>query len=69
MIETYDRFSRSRTFSYLERDVVVLYKAADSTRVFGIPGSHGTKIEHQKISKELKLFLIRLVCGNVPEKE
>ena len=49
--------------------MVISYKATDFTRVFGILGSHGKKIEPRKISKEAKLFLIKMVCGDVPEAE
>ena len=38
MIETYGRASRRSTFQYLDRDLVVSFKAADFTRVFGIRG-------------------------------
>ena len=38
MIETYDRTSQRSTFQYLGRDLVVSFKAANFTRVFGIPG-------------------------------
>jgi hypothetical protein len=34
IIETYDRFSRTSTFSYLGRAVVVSYKAADFTSLW-----------------------------------
>ena len=47
MIDTYDRFSRTNSFSYLGRDLVISYKAADFTRVFGIPehAQGGKKID------------------------
>ena len=69
MVETYDGFSRTSSFSYLGRDLVISYKATYFTRVFGILWSHGKKIEPRKISKEAKLFLIKMVCGDVPEVE
>jgi hypothetical protein len=69
MIEAYDRFSRTSTFSYLGKNVVISFRAADFTRVFGIPGTQGAKIEYKKIPKEEKLLLIRLVCGDVPVKD
>lgn len=49
-------------FSCMGRDVVVSYNAIDFMSVFDIPGSHEMKIDHKKISKEVKLFFIRLVC-------
>ena len=69
MIKTYGRASRKSTFQYLDRDMVVSFKAADFTRVFGIPGPQGKKVQPKKISKEGKLFLIRLVCGDLTEAE
>ena len=38
MIEAYDRVSRTSSFPYLEKDLVVSYKAGDFMRVFGISG-------------------------------
>ncbi len=69
MIETYGRASRRSTFQYLGRNLVVSFKAADFTRVFGIPGQRGRKIQPKKIPKDGKLFLIRLVCGDLTEVE
>lgn len=48
---------------------MISYKAADFTRVFGILGSNGKKIEPRKISKEGKAFLMNLVCGSKLEVE
>ena len=67
IIETYDRVSRTSSFLYLGRDFVVSYEAGDFTRVFGIPRPQGKKIEPRKITKEVKMFLIRLVCGKMLE--
>ena len=69
MIETYGRTSRRSTFQYLGRDLVVSFRAADFTRVFGIPGPQGKQVQPKKISKDGKLFLIRLVCGDLSEAE
>ena len=69
MVDTYDGFSRTNLFLYLGRDLVISYKATNFTRVFGILGPHGKKIEPRKISKEAKLFLIKMVCGDVSEEE
>ena len=69
MIEAYDRASRRSSFPYLERDLVVSFKAADFIRVFDIPGPQGKKVEPRKISKEVKMFLIRLVCEDMAEAE
>ena len=51
MITTYDKVSRTSSFPYLGRDLVVSYKAGDFTRVFGIPWPQGKKIEPRKITK------------------
>ena len=67
MIDIDNGFSRTSSFSYLGRDLVISYKATYFTRVFGIPRPNGKKIEPRKISKEAKIFLIKLVCGDVPE--
>ena len=67
MIETYGRGSRKSTFQYLGKDLVVSFKAANFTRVFGIPRLQGKKVQSKKISKEVKMFLIRLVCGDMAE--
>ena len=69
IIETYDRVSRTSSFPYLGKNLVVSYKAGDFTRVFGIPGPHGKKIEPRKITKEVKMFLIRLVCEEMLKAE
>lgn len=37
MIDAYNRFSKTSSFSYLEWDLVISFRAADFTRVFGIP--------------------------------
>ncbi len=37
MIETYGRASRRSSFEYLDKDLVVSFKATDFTQVFGIP--------------------------------
>ena len=59
MIETYDRFSRTSTFEYLGCNLVVSFKSADFTRVFGILGhAQGErKIESKpkKMSHEVKM--------------
>ena len=69
MIKTYGRASRKSTFPYLGRDLVVSFKAADFTRVFGILGPPGKKVHPKKITKKVKMFLIRLVCGGMAEAE
>ena len=56
MIDTYDRFSRTNSFSYLGRDLVISYKATDFTRVFGIPGPSGKKLNQGKSTKKEKHF-------------
>lgn len=67
MIETYGKASRKNTFPYLGRDLIVSFKATDCTRVFGIPGLQGKKVQSKKITKEVKIFLIRLVCGDMTQ--
>ena len=69
MIETYDRVSRTNSFPYLGRDLVVSYKAADFTRGFSIPRPQGKKIEPMKIIKDVKMFLTRLVCREMLKAE
>ena len=65
----HDRVSQTSSFPYLGRDLVVSCKARDFLRVFGISGPQDKKIEPRKITKEVKMFLIRLVCGDMPEVE
>ena len=69
MIETYGRSSWRSTFEYLDRDLVVSFKPTDFTRVFGILGSQGKKVQPKKISKEVELFFIRLVCEDMIEAD
>ena len=68
MIEAYDRHSRKCSIPYLGYDIVVSFRPADFTRVFGIPRAvqGGAKIDGkpQKMSKEMKLQLIRIVCND-----
>ena len=66
MIETYGKSSQWSTFECLDKDLVVSFKVVDFTRVFGIPGPQGKKVQPKKIS-EVKLFFIRLVCGDMTE--
>ena len=73
MIETYDRFSQTSTFEYLGCNLIVSFKPADFTRVFGIPGhaQGGRKIESKpkKMTRETKIQLIQLVCEDLSPAE
>ena len=66
MIEAYDRHSRKSSVPYLGYNVVVSFRPADFTRIFGIPGTTqgGKKIgsKPRKMDKERKLKLVELVC-------
>ena len=60
-------------FEYLGCNLVVSFKPADFTRVFGIP-SHaqgGRKIESKpkKMSQEVTMQLIQLVCRDLSQAE
>lgn len=73
MIETYDRFYRNSLFTYLGHDLVISFRLANFTRVFGIPGhaQGGRKIDNkpEKLSREVKAQLVQLVCGDLTQTE
>ena len=45
MIKTYSAQSSTSTFMYKEHQMTVSFKPRDFTRVFGIPGPDGKKVE------------------------
>ena len=59
MIKAYDRHSRRCSIPYLGHNLVISFRPADFTRVFGIPGTAqgGAKINSKpnKMSKGTKL--------------
>lgn len=71
MIKAYSQESRTSTFMYKKHQMTVSFKPRDFTRVFGIPGPDGKKVEikNHKLSQEWKEHWIRLVSRDLTPEE
>ena len=71
MVGSYDQRSRTSTFQYKQHQVTVSFKPNDFTRVFGIPGPGGRKVDikTQKLSQECKEHWVKLVSRNLSAEE
>ena len=71
MIKTYNRHSRTSAFMYKKHQMTVSFNSRDFTRVFGIPGLGGKKVEikNRKLSQEQKEHWIRLVGRDLTSEE
>ena len=71
MVKTYNRHSRTSTFMYKKHQMTVSFNSRDFTRVFGIPGLGGKKVEikNHKLSQAQKEHWIRLVGCDLTSEE
>lgn len=71
MIDTFDRDSRRSTLKYCGTEIQISFSAQEISRVFGIPGMHGKKIDlkPRKLSREEKEKYIKLVSRNLSQSE
>lgn len=71
MVGVFDANSRTRTFDYGNHRLRVSFVAADFTRVFGIPGRNGKKVElkAKKMNKDMKEHWVKIVSRNLTPVE
>lgn len=71
MVNIFDRHTRKSTFQYRKHLVTVSFTPADFTRVFGILGRNGQKIEikKHKMIAEWKEFWIKQISRNLTRAE
>lgn len=71
MIAAFDHTTKKSTFQYMKHTVTVSFTAADFTRVFGIPGRNGKKVDMkaQKMNVDQKEHWIRMVSRNLTPTE
>lgn len=71
MIKTYSQHSQTSTFMYKKHQMTVSFKPRDFTRVLGILGPSGKKVElgNRKLSENQKEHWIRLVGRDLSPEE